>query len=110
MRCFGYTFRARAILFSLCREGYQFEKIAVLDEKDWSLRTAALRVAFVCINPANGGSWYLWAERYRSPILGSETPSQNSKERGESVEKKLGSASFRAQIEMGVQSPNQMRS
>jgi hypothetical protein len=70
--------RGRFILSLVPREGYQFEKIAVLDEDRIEFTVNGEHYEWHSAAPIlpNGGSWYLWVlhDTDYTPFFGSETP------------------------------------
>ena len=70
--------RGRFIFSLVPREGYQFEKIAVLNENKIEFTVNGERYEWVSGDPIlpNGGSWYIWVLRDTNytPLFPSETP------------------------------------
>ena len=70
--------RGRFILSLVPREGYEFEKIAVLDENRIEFTANGERYEWLSAEPIlpHGGSWYLWVlhDTGYTPFFGSETP------------------------------------
>ena len=70
--------RGRVIFSLVPREGYQFEKIAVLNENKIEFTVNGERYEWVSGDPIlpNGGFWYLWVLRDTkyTPLFPSETP------------------------------------
>lgn len=70
--------RGRFIFSLVPREGYEFEKIAVLDENKIEFTANGERYEWVSGDPIlpNGGSWYLWVlhDVNYTPLFPSETP------------------------------------
>lgn len=100
--------RGRFIFSLVPREGYQFEKIAVLDENkieftangehyEWLSSTSIL---------PNGGSWNLWVlhDTGYTPFFGAETPVPKTAKKDPNMLQKLGVAlsSQGAEIQLGV--------
>ena len=87
--------RGRFILSLVPREGYQFEKIAVLDEDRIEFTVNGENYEWVSAAPIlpNGGTWYLWVlhDTDYTPFFGSETPTPKSaKKKGPNVFERLG--------------------
>lgn len=86
--------RGRFILSLVPREGYQFEKIAVLDEDRIEFTVNGELYEWFSAAPIlpNGGSWYLWVlhDTDYTPFLGSETPAPKAKKKSPNVFQKLG--------------------
>jgi hypothetical protein len=70
--------RGRFIFSLVPREGYQFEKIAVLNENKIEFTVNGERYEWLSGEPIlpSGGSWYLWVlhDTNYTPLFGSETP------------------------------------
>jgi hypothetical protein len=86
--------RGRFIFSLVPRDGYQFEKIAVLDENKIEFTANGERYEWLSGEPIlpNGGSWYLWVlhdPNYTS-FFASETPApKTALKRGSNVFQKL---------------------
>ena len=99
--------RGRFIFSLVPREGYPFEKIAVLDEN--KIEFTAKGDHYEWLSSAsilpNGGSWYLWVlhDTGYTPFLGSETPVPKTAKKDANLLQKLGVAlsSQGAEIEIG---------
>ena len=99
--------RGRFIFSLVPREGYQFEKIAVLDEN--KIEFTANGEHYEWLSSAsilpNGGSWYLWVlhDTGYTPFLGSETPVPKTAKKDANLLQKLGVklSSQGAEIEIG---------
>jgi hypothetical protein len=70
--------RGRFIFSLVPREGYDFEKVAVLDEDRIEFTVNGERYEWLSSAPIlpNGGSWYLWVlhDPSYTPLFGSATP------------------------------------
>ena len=86
--------RGRFILSLVPREGYQFEKIAVLDENRIAFTVNGELYEWLSSAPIlpSGGSWYLWVlhDTDYTPFFGSETPTpRTAKKKGPNIFEKL---------------------
>ena len=85
--------RGRFIFSLVPREGYQFEKIAVLDENKIEFTANGERYEWLSAAPIlpNGGSWYLWVlhDTNYTPLFGSDTPVPKTAKKGSNVLQKL---------------------
>jgi hypothetical protein len=85
--------RGRFIISLVPREGYEFEKIAVLDEDKIEFTVNGERYEWVSGAPIlpNGGSWYLWVlhDTNYVPMFGSATPVPRTMKKSSSVFQKL---------------------
>ena len=99
--------RGRFIFSLVPREGYRFEKIAVLDEN--KIEFTANGEHYEWLSSAsilpNGGSWYLWVlhDTGYTPFFGAETPVPKTVKKDPNMLQKLGVAlsSQGAEIELG---------
>jgi hypothetical protein len=86
--------RGRFILSLVPREGYQFEKIAVLEENRIEFTVNGELYEWLSAAPIlpSGGSWYLWVlhDTDYTPFLGSETPApKTAKKKGPNLFEKI---------------------
>ena len=85
--------RGRFIFSLVPREGYQFEKIAVLDENKIEFTVNGERYEWLSAAPIlpNGGSWYLWVlhDTNYTPLFGSQTPTPKSAKKSSNVLQKI---------------------
>ena len=85
--------RGRFILSLVPREGYQFEKIAVLDENRIAFTVNGELYEWVSAAPIlpSGGSWYLWVlhDTAYTPFFGSETPTPKTAKKSPNVFEKI---------------------
>ena len=85
--------RGRFIFSLVPREGYEFEKIAVLDEDKIEFTVNGERYEWVSGAPIlpNGGSWYLWVlhDPKYVPMFGSATPVPRTMKKSSNVFQKL---------------------
>ncbi|HJU92826.1 MAG TPA: hypothetical protein VJ656_07835 [Pyrinomonadaceae bacterium] len=85
--------RGRFIFSLVPRDGYQFEKIAVLDENKIEFTANGERYEWLSAAPIlpNGGSWYLWVlhDANYTPLFGSETPVPKAAKKSPSVLQKI---------------------
>jgi hypothetical protein len=81
--------RGRFIFSLVPREGYQFEKIAVLDENKIEFTVNGERYEWLSAAPIlpNGGSWHLWVlhDTDYTPLFGSATPVPKAAKKGPNV-------------------------
>ncbi|HET9786332.1 MAG TPA: hypothetical protein VFP47_04315, partial [Pyrinomonadaceae bacterium] len=87
--------RGRFIFSLVPREGYAFEKIAVLNEDRIEFTVNGEQYEWLSAAPIlpNGGSWYLWVlhDTDYTPFLGSETPvPKTAQKKSPNVFQKLG--------------------
>jgi hypothetical protein len=85
--------RGRFIFSLVPREGYQFEKIAVLEENKIEFTANGERYEWLSAAPIlpNGGSWHLWVlhDTNYTPLFGSETPVPKSAKKSSNVLQKI---------------------
>ena len=85
--------RGRFIFSLVPREGYEFEKIAVLDENRIEFVANGERYEWLSAAPIlpNGGSWYLWVlhDTDYTPLFGSETRVPRTVKKSSNVLEKL---------------------
>ena len=85
--------RGRFIFSLVPREGYQFEKIAVLDENRIEFTANGEHYEWVSAAPIlpNGGSWYLWVlhDTGYTPLFGLETPRPKAAKKSSNIFQKL---------------------
>jgi hypothetical protein len=85
--------RGRFILSLVPREGYQFEKIAVLDENRIEFTMNGERYEWLSASPIlpNGGWWYLWVlhDTNYTPFFGSQAPAPKAEKKNPNVFQKL---------------------
>ena len=85
--------RGRFIFSLVPREGYQFEKIAVLDENKIEFTANGERYEWLSAAPIlpNGGSWYLWVlhDTNYTPLFGSDQPVRKAAKKGSNVLQKI---------------------
>lgn len=85
--------RGRFIFSLVPREGYQFEKIAVLDENKIEFTVNGERYEWLSATPIlpNGGSWYLWVlhDTNYTPLFGSEIPVPKAAKKSSNVLQKI---------------------
>ena len=85
--------RGRFIFSLVPRDGYPFEKIAVLDENKIEFTANGERYEWISAAPIlpNGGSWYLWVlhDTNYTPLFGSETPVPKTAKKGSNVLQKI---------------------
>lgn len=85
--------RGRFIFSLVPREGYRFEKIAVLDENKIEFTVNGERYEWLSAAPIlpNGGSWYLWVlhDTNYTPLFGPEPSVPKTAKKGPSVFEKL---------------------
>jgi hypothetical protein len=85
--------RGRFIFSLVPREGYEFEKIAVLDENKIEFTLNGEHYEWLSSVPIlpNGGSWNLWVlhDTNYTPLFGSETPVPKTVKKGPNVFQKL---------------------
>lgn len=103
--------RGRFIFSLVPREGYQFEKIAVLDENKIEFTVNGERYEWLSATPIlpNGGYWYLWVlhDTNYTPLFGSDTPVPRTAKKGPNVFQKLEGAlvSQGAELMLGRSGP-----
>ena len=85
--------RGRFIISLVPREGYQFEKIAVLNENKIEFTVNGESYEWLSSAPIlpNGGSWYLWVlhDTNYTPLFGSETPVPKTAKKSSNVLQKI---------------------
>lgn len=85
--------RGRFIFSLVPRDGYQFEKIAVLDENKIEFTVNGEHYEWLSGAPIlpNGGSWYLWVlhDTDYTPLFGSATPVPKTAKKSPSVFEKI---------------------
>jgi hypothetical protein len=85
--------RGRFIFSLVPREGYEFEKIAVLDEDKIQFTINGERYEWLSAAPIlpNGGSWYLWVlhDTNYTPMFGSATPVPRTAKKSSNVFERL---------------------
>ena len=85
--------RGRFIFSLVPREGYQFEKIAVLDENKIEFTANGEHYEWLSAAPIlpNGGSWYLWVlhDTNYTPLFGAQQPVPKTAKKGPNVLQKL---------------------
>ena len=85
--------RGRFIFSLVPREGYEFEKIAVLDENKIEFTANGERYEWVSAAPIlpNGGLWHLWVlhDTNYTPLFGSQTPAPKAAKKSPNVLQKI---------------------
>ena len=85
--------RGRFIFSLVPRDGYPFEKIAVLDENKIEFTVNGERYEWLSAAPIlpNGGSWNLWVlhDTNYTPLFGSETPVPKAAKKSSNVLQKI---------------------
>jgi hypothetical protein len=100
--------RGRFIFSLVPREGYQFEKIAVLDENKIEFTLKGERYEWLSAAPIlpGGGYWYLWVlhDTNYTPFFGSETPVPKTVKKSPNVLEKIEGAlaSQGAELTLGI--------
>lgn len=106
--------RGRFIFSLVPREGYQFEKIAVLDENKIEFTANGERYEWLSAAPIlpNGGSWYLWVlhDKNYTPLFGSETPVPKAAKKSSNVLQKIEGALTSQGAELMLGSPGPPKS
>ncbi|HKY45697.1 MAG TPA: hypothetical protein VJM50_21585, partial [Pyrinomonadaceae bacterium] len=101
--------RGRFIFSLVPREGYAFEKIAVLDENKIEFTANGERYDWLSAAPIlpNGGSWHLWVlhDKNYTPLFGSETPVPKAAKKHPNVLQKIEGALTRQGAELMIGSP-----